>query len=71
MSGYVHCGCRDCFEIAIGEVGDLCHECETAGCEADAGEYQAPGAYGSPEYVDGGWPAVQARLDARKKADHG
>lgn len=32
--GYVNCGCRDCFEIAIGQPGELCHGCETAGCEA-------------------------------------
>lgn len=38
MSGYRDCACRDCFEIAIGEEGALCHECEEAGCEAHAGE---------------------------------
>jgi hypothetical protein len=36
-NGYHACPCRDCFEIAIGcdEDGtpDLCHECETAGCD--------------------------------------
>lgn len=36
MSGYVHCACRDCFEIAIsGNDGEpaLCSECEEAGCD--------------------------------------
>jgi hypothetical protein len=38
MSGYVHCICRDCFEIAIAgpdEDTALCLECKEAGCEAD------------------------------------
>ncbi len=35
-SGYVDCGCRDCFEIAIGFPGDFCNECEDAGCEHDS-----------------------------------
>jgi hypothetical protein len=33
-SGYRPCACRDCFEIAIGEPGALCHACVSAGCEA-------------------------------------
>ena len=44
MSGYVHCGCRDCFEIAVGEPGCMCHACEDAGCEADQA-CEAPHAY--------------------------
>ena len=43
MSGYVHCACRDCFDIAIASSDDetaVCHECETAGCEVDGGECQ-------------------------------
>lgn len=39
MSGYVHCGCRDCFDIVIatdsnviGGVHPLCDECADAGC---------------------------------------
>lgn len=32
-SGYVDCACRDCFEVAIGKHGDMCWECEAAGCE--------------------------------------
>lgn len=36
MSGYLPCACRDCFEIAIGEKGAMCHECESAGCELDS-----------------------------------
>lgn len=34
MSGAYPCGCRDCFDVAIGEAGALCHECEAAGCVA-------------------------------------
>jgi hypothetical protein len=48
MSGYVHCACRDCVEIAIASTeGEraLCHACEDAGCEADSGECEAPHAY--------------------------
>jgi hypothetical protein len=33
MSGYVYCACRDCPDIAIGKVGELCNECGEAGCE--------------------------------------
>ena len=35
MAGYVPCGCRDCFEIAISPDGVtpvLCSECVAAGC---------------------------------------
>src|SRR5687767_439336 len=46
MSGYVDCGCRDCFEVAIGEPGALCWACEEAGCECGNGECQREGAYG-------------------------
>jgi hypothetical protein len=45
-SGYVDCGCRDCFDIAIGEPGALCNDCEAAGCEANNGECQRSDAYG-------------------------
>lgn len=49
MSGYKHCACRDCFEIAIGEDDEpaLCSECEEAGCD-DSGcsECEAEHAYG-------------------------
>jgi hypothetical protein len=51
-SGYRPCACRDCFEIAIGEPGAYCHECDDAGCPGYQGqpgmsqECQAPGAYG-------------------------
>lgn len=37
MSGYTHCACRDCFEIAISDdenVPELCNECEEAGCDS-------------------------------------
>lgn len=47
MSGYRDCACRDCFDIAIGEHGALCNECEAAGCEAHAEiECSRPDAYG-------------------------
>ena len=43
-TGYVPCACRDCMEIAIGTSGEgaLCHECESAGCEANDGECSVP-----------------------------
>lgn len=52
-SGYVNCGCRDCFEIAIS--GDdenepaLCNECEDAGCDCDGGECNRDDAYGGED----------------------
>jgi len=51
MSGYTYCGCRDCFEIAIGEPGEICRECKTAGCDpgdpvVSRLECLAPHAYG-------------------------
>jgi hypothetical protein len=43
MSGYVHCACGTCFEIAISgdepEGETMCSECEDAGCEPE-GECQ-------------------------------
>jgi hypothetical protein len=33
MNGYVYCACRDCMDIAIGELGALCNDCEEAECE--------------------------------------
>lgn len=47
-SGYHPCGCRDCFEIAIGEPGEFCWECEEAGCE-EGEECSSPNAYGIGE----------------------
>ena len=47
-SGYYDCGCRDCFDIAIGLPGDMCHSCELAGCVANA-ECQRPDAYNYEE----------------------
>jgi hypothetical protein len=35
-NGYRPCACRDCMEIAIGPPGAYCHDCATAGCEADS-----------------------------------
>jgi len=37
-SGYRDCACRDCFDIAVGEKGALCGDCEDAGCSADGDE---------------------------------
>jgi hypothetical protein len=35
-SGYVHCRCRDCFDVAITSGGPaLCHACRSAGCDAN------------------------------------
>lgn len=42
MSGYQNCACRDCFEIYVGEPGELCHLCEDAGCDAE-GESECKG----------------------------
>jgi len=47
-AGYVECGCRDCFEIGIGRPGDLCHECDESGCDAES-ECLSPGAYGGDD----------------------
>lgn len=49
IGGYRNCACRDCFEIAIGRPGAMCHECETAGCELGEHECDAPGAYGGSD----------------------
>jgi hypothetical protein len=42
MSGYVNCGCRDCFEITIASDDGpaLCSACEAAGCEIGDHECQ-------------------------------
>jgi hypothetical protein len=48
MSGYRHCACLDCFQIAIGERGALCEACEIADCDPEQ-ECQAEGAYGTLE----------------------
>ena len=37
-SGYTHCACYSCFEIAISDddtIPALCHECEYAGCSGE------------------------------------
>lgn len=41
-TGYAHCICRDCFEIAM---GGRCSDCEEANCEPGK-ECAAPDAYG-------------------------
>ncbi len=49
-SGYSSCPCRDCMEVAMD--GDLCGDCEEAGCEAHAEqECCSPTAYGCGEEV--------------------
>jgi hypothetical protein len=47
-TGYCDCACRDCFDIAIGTLGEaLCNDCEEAGCEAGEDcECSRPDAYG-------------------------
>jgi hypothetical protein len=50
-SGYCPCACRDCMEIAIGEPGAMCHECEDSGCEGDA-ECLRPEVFGDEECED-------------------
>jgi hypothetical protein len=45
MSGYVECGCRDCFERAIGEPGSFCWDCLEAECPEN-GECLRDNAYG-------------------------
>lgn len=32
MTGYHHCSCRDCFELYVGEAGDMCDACLEAEC---------------------------------------
>lgn len=77
MSGYVDCGCRDCFDVAIasdGELGALCGDCEEAGCEADAGECARQDAYGGdceqagPELDNRGF-VVPVEIGFREEAE--
>lgn len=51
-NGYQPCACRDCFELAVGKPGTMCHHCEEAGCEAGERECRAECAY-----VGAGWEA--------------
>ncbi|WP_330182740.1 hypothetical protein OHB26_03210 [Nocardia sp. NBC_01503] len=41
-SEYQWCGCRDCFDVAVGTVNTLtlCGLCEEAGCEIGEGDCQ-------------------------------
>lgn len=32
-AGYNHCGCRDCFNVVVGEPGELCDDCIEADCD--------------------------------------
>lgn len=45
-SGYRDCACRDCFDVAIGPLGTMCHACAEAGCDAFYTECQRLDAYG-------------------------
>ena len=55
-SGYVHCACRDCFELTIGRINmELCDLCSRAGCDS-AGKHEcfSEHSYGNYDpYLDG------------------
>jgi hypothetical protein len=69
MSGYRPCACRDCFEIAIGNAGAMCHECEDAGCPGDR-ECLAAGAYGGePEECEDNDCAGCSWCDAAERSE--
>ena len=59
MSGYIHCHCRDCFEIIVGEPVDFCDGCTKAGCPDYQGvegmnqECKSPDAYGGSDVEEG------------------
>lgn len=36
MGGYVTCGHRDCFQVIVGNVGDLCPDCSELDPERDS-----------------------------------
>lgn len=49
-SSYRMCACDDCSDATVGIVGELCHECETAGCTIGEGdECQRDDAYGTED----------------------
>ncbi len=58
MSGYMHCTCRDCFELLVGNEGDYCDGCQAAGCPDYQGvegmnqECLRPDAYGEMDCAD-------------------
>lgn len=43
---YVFCACRDCMDLAIGQPGALCSDCDAAGCEPYTEDCECPDAYG-------------------------
>ena len=49
MSGYTDCACRDCFDITVGPLGEMCADCVEAGCDAFYTECQRADAYGADE----------------------
>lgn len=51
-TGYVDCSCRDCFDIAIGPLGTLCHDCADAGCDAFYTDCQRSDAYGADDEAE-------------------
>ena len=44
-ASYQPCACRDCFDLTVGIVGEMCPHCEDAGCEYDE-ECSRDDAYG-------------------------
>lgn len=69
-TGYRPCACRDCFEIAIGSEGAMCHACQDAGCSGE-GECSAPGAYGGDEPEPTDAEALQQVTLAPQDGTHG
>jgi len=45
-SGYLPCSCDDCPALTIGKVGEICAECEEAGCDNQGSECSRENAYG-------------------------
>lgn len=33
--GYNYCACQCCFELYVGEPGEMCDDCDVAGCDVD------------------------------------
>lgn len=56
-SGYRPCACADCPDLVVGIIGDLCSECEEAGCTFGEGDScQRDDAYGGCEGGPGPCP---------------
>jgi hypothetical protein len=72
-SGYVHCNCRDCFEITLPGEGEtletaLCFDCIDAGCEAGAEqECLSEHGYGSDDLCEhGNWLCTETGCRAKE-----